>query len=651
MSFLEDIKHKLIIADGAMGTLLYSYGIGHCFEELNLTHPKRIAEIHQAYIDAGADLIQTNTYAANREKLSRYGLDQQVREINQSAVRLAKEVAGQQTYVFGTLGGIRGIRKKALTLQDIIFSFEEQLDVLIGTEVDGLILETYYDLEELRQVLTLARQKTKLPIVAQVSLHEAGVLQDGIPLADAFSQLEACGADVVGLNCSLGPFHVLQSLEQVPLPEKAYLSAFPNASLPHYTDGRLSYHSSPDYFQESARALREQGVRLLGGCCGTTPAYIEAISKALKGLPPVTEKVTRKSADQAVAKVVVKEGTALEKENQPSGKEKQPLEDSKQGPVVQRKPEEQHLHEIVQKRSSIIVELDPPKKLNIESYLKGTAALQEAGIDALTMADNSLASPRISNMAIGAIVKQQFNVRPLCHITCRDRNLIGLQSHIMGLHTLGINQVLALTGDPTKVGDFPGASSVYDLSSFELIALLKQCNEGLSFSGKSLGTQTNFSVAAAFNPNVRHLDKAVLRLEKKIAAGADYFISQPVYSVEQIEEIYQATKHLSKPIYIGIMPLTSAKNAQFLHHEVPGIKLTDEILKRMEEVSDDPQRSQQEGVDISKPLIDAVMKRFNGIYLITPFIRYAMTLELVHYIHDKKAQEAERTSNHGRSII
>jgi homocysteine S-methyltransferase len=303
---------------------------------------------------------------------------------------------------------------------------------------------------------------------------------------------------------------------------------------------------------------------------------------------------------------------------------------------------------VVKQRKSVIVELDPPKHLDISPFMEGITALEKAGIDALTLADNSLATPRISNMAMATLIRERTNLLPLVHITCRDRNLIGLESHLLGLASLGIDHVLAVTGDPTKVGDLPGASSVYDLSSFGLIQMIKQMNKGLSFSGKPLKRNTTFSVAAAFNPNVHHLDKAVARLEKKIAAGADFFLSQPVFDHQQLIEIYEATKHLTKPIYIGIMPLTSSRNAEFLHHEVPGIKLTDEVRQRMAEKDHDPKLARQEGLAIAKELIDTAFDLFNGIYLITPFMRYELTVELATYVRQK---EEERTLYHDRHLV
>lgn len=617
MSFLEDLQSKILIGDGAMGTLLYSYGVDFCFEQLNTSQPERIKQIHQAYLDAGANVIQTNTYGANIPKLARYGLEHQVKEINMAAVNLAKEVANDSAYVLGTIGGIRGIKKSAVSLDEIKESLQFQLDSLLTAGVDGILFETFYDFEELTTVLQMTRKETALPIVSQLSIHEIGSLQNGIALADAFNQLEDLGADCIGLNCRLGPYHMIQSFEHVGIPKKAFLSAYPNASLPDYVDGKLIYESDTQYFEDSAVQLRDQGVRLIGGCCGTTPKHIKAISERLKGLDPIAEKTVTKRREKIQ--------------------------------IIKRdENEEPHLHEIVQKKRTVIVELDTPKHLDTSSFFEGVRALKHAGIDALTIADNSLASPRISNVAVGSIVKNEHNVRPLIHITCRDRNLIGLQSHLMGLHTLGINQILAITGDPTKVGDFPGATSVYDLSSFELIRLIKQCNQGISFSGKPLKQQTNFSVAGAFNPNVRHLDRAVARLEKKIEYGADYFISQPIYRETQMLEVYEATKHLGKPIYIGIMPLVSSRNAEFLHHEVPGIKLSDDIRARMAECGNDPEQSRLEGIKIAKELIDIAFDLFNGIYLITPFMRYEITVELTDYIHQKEQELQERKVHHGQ---
>lgn len=610
MLFLEELKKRILIGDGAMGTMLYSYGKDSCLEELNVSHAEQIQKIHTAYIDAGADVIQTNTYAANYLKLQRYGLEESVKAINSAAVQNARKAAGHDTFVLGTMGGNRGIKPQSLALEEIKRSFREQLYCLLLEGVDGILLETFYDLEELETILTITRKETNLPLIAQVSLHEPGILQDRTPVNEAFHRLEGLGADLVGLNCRLGPHHMLMTLEQVELPKRAYLSAYPNASMPVYLDGKFHYESDAEYFRQSAQAFRNQGVRLLGGCCGTTPDHIRAFASELKNVAPVTEKTVKITQQTFIV------------DQPPSKREHPPLES------------------IVKEKPSVIVELDPPRKLNTDKFFAGAKALKEAGVDAITMADNSLASIRISNESVGYLVKTKLGMRPLIHISCRDRNIIGLQSHLMGLHTLGMHDVLAITGDPARVGDFPGASSVYDLSSLDLIQMIKRMNEGLSVSGKDLGEKTAFSIAAAFNPNVRSMEKAVQRLEKKIAVGADYFISQPVFSEKKLLEIHEQTKHLEAPIYIGLMPLLSSKNAEFLHNEVPGIKISDSIRERMAKHTD-PHHSAREGIDVAKSLIDAALELFNGIYLITPFLRYELTTELALYAR-QRAEESRR---------
>ncbi|HEX5563731.1 MAG TPA: bifunctional homocysteine S-methyltransferase/methylenetetrahydrofolate reductase, partial [Sporosarcina sp.] len=495
MRLLERLKDNVLVADGAMGTLLYSYGIDFSYEELNVEKPEIIEKIHREYIDAGADVIQTNTYGANSLKLARYGLESRVKEFNEAAIRIAKHAAapGNQ-YVLGTIGGLRGIRKSDASLAEVLTIVREQADALLSGDPDGLLLETYYDFEELSTVVTELRKLTDVPLIAQVAMDEPGVLQNGMHLNDALHQLESLGADIVGVNCRLGPFHTIQAFENVTIPERAFLSAAPNASLLDVEDGRIVYASEADYFGRAATFLREEGVRLIGGCCGTTPKHIAAAKKQLTGVPPVIEKTVSPQKP-----IIIREA-----------------EPAKQVP----------LHIKAKTERTVIVELDTPRHLETEQYFEGAKQLHATGIDAVTLADNSLASPRISNMAMGSMLKHEHHIRPLVHLTCRDHNLIGLQSHLMGLDALGIHDILAVTGDPTKVGDFPGATSVYDVSSMELLQLIKQLNEGISFTGKPLRKKAKFSVAAAFNPNVRVLDRAVQRLEKKIECGADYFISQ-----------------------------------------------------------------------------------------------------------------------------
>ncbi|MBB5172473.1 bifunctional homocysteine S-methyltransferase/methylenetetrahydrofolate reductase [Texcoconibacillus texcoconensis] len=608
MGFRDVIESRILVGDGAIGTLLYQDGMEGCFEEYNVTAPDQIRAVHQQYIDAGADLIQTNTYAANSLKLSRYRLEQQTEAINRQAVRIAKEVAPEDVFVFATIGGIGNAFQNEFDVDEMRQSLEEQASTLLNEDVDGFLLETFYDLEELTLLIEFLRERTDKPIIAQVSMGDIGVLQGGVKLEDGLKQIEKAGADVAGVNCRMGPHHMLQSLEEVPLLDHAHLSVYPNASLPNVRDGRFFYQSNPAYFKEMTKPLVGEGVRLIGGCCGTTPEHVRSVREAVDvaGLTPITEKNVQKRQGQPVAM------DAAPRQDEP-------------------------IPEITKTRTSVIVELDPPKSLSlIPSFMEGAEVLAKAGADAVTLADNSLASARIDNFSLGMRMKQETSARPLLHLACRDRNMIGLQSHLLGLHAAGIHDILTITGDPAKVGDFPGASSVFDMSSQHLMKLVNQLNEGVSFSGKDIGEKTSFSVAAAFNANARRLDREVLRLEKKIEAGADYFMSQPVYSPERFQEIYEATKHLPVPIFIGIMPLVSARNAEFLHHEVPGISLTDEVRDRMAAVAGDREASEREGLAMAKDLLDAAQEYFNGIYLITPFLRYQMTAELTAYALNKE---------------
>ncbi|SDO34867.1 bifunctional homocysteine S-methyltransferase/methylenetetrahydrofolate reductase [Alkalicoccus daliensis] len=601
MSFKQQLKEGLIVGDGAMGTLLYQRGSQSCFEELNLSDPEQITSVHQEYIAAGADVIQTNTYAANSIKLDRYNLGAYVKEINEAAVAAAKQAG--DVYVAATIGGVATMHQEKTPLEERVASLKEQTDVLLETDVDGFLLETFYDFEELKQILIYLRERTDKAIIAQATLGDIGVLHTGMHLQEALELLENLGADVAGINCRMGPYHMLQSLEEISLLSHATISVYPNASLPNVRDGRFSYQSNPTYFGDMTKGLVEEGATLIGGCCGTTPDHIREIKKAIKEhqLKPVKEKRTRRPVKSDVIR-----------------------------------PEEPFFPKLteIKDEMSVIVELDPPKALSgVPEFMKGAKALTEAGVNAVTLADNSLASSRIDNLALGSKIKDE-GARPLLHIACRDRNIIGLQSHLLGMHELGVRDILAITGDPAKVGDFPGATSVYDMSSMDLIRLIKQLNEGQSFSGKDLGANTNFTVGAAFNANARRLEREVQRLEKKIEAGADYFMSQPVYSSERIEEIAEATKHLSVPVYIGIMPLVSSRNAEFLHHEVPGIKLTDEVREQMREVAGDREASEKVGIDMAKQLVDTAMIHFSTIYLITPFLRYNITETLTKHIRE-----------------
>lgn len=611
LSFREALKSGLLIGDGALGTYLYQLGfpVGISYEELNLTRPEVILDVHRRYVDAGATLIETNTYTATADKLLKFGLEAEVEAINRAAVRLAKQAAGEKAYVAGVVGSIRASKRRSLPADFVRAQFVQQIDILIDEKVDVILLETFFEYEEISIALDYIRSVSDIPVICQFAIDESGQTLDGVLIAEAFEILTAKGADVVGLNCRSGPLgltKLMQTLQDVrPTP----MSVFPNAGIADFVDGTYSYTATPEYFGQCARTFAQLGAQIIGGCCGTTPEHVASIARALKGFDPAT------AAESTLPSLTVSEPVTTQTPIQHADNEGQPS-----------------LVELVKERYVVIVELDPPRDLSIERFMQGAEALHAAGADAVTLADNSLAVTRMSNMALGALMKERHGIRPLIHIACRDRNLIGTQSHMMGLDALGIDHVLAVTGDPAKFGDLPGSSSVYDVSSFDMIRMIKKMNEGISFSGKAFKQPSRFVVGAAFNPNVKHLDKAIQRLEKKVEAGADYIMTQPVYDVALIREIAEKTKHISVPIFIGIMPLASGRNAEYLHNEVPGIQLSDSVRAQMAGLEGEVGRAA--GTAIAKTLIDEAVKHFNGIYLITPFLFYEMSVELTQYVHE-----------------
>jgi len=609
-SLLEHLKSSLLVGDGAIGTMLYAGDVplGVCYDEINRSQPNLVRSIHEEYVAAGAEFLETNTFGANRLSLAKHNLEHHVEEINRSGVELARQAAGDLAYVAGAVGPARGMLHQELSQEDYAQAYTEQITALAAAHPDAIILETFLKLQDLLTALEACRSVCDLPVICQLAVDQYGKTDDAFEVTDAFRQLRDRGADVVGINCRSGPKGLLDALSMVPLEEGLILSAFPNAGSPVYIDGRFFYAATPEYFSGSAIRLRDQGVRLIGGCCGTTPEHIRSMAHALKDQQVVTSK--------KVVRIEVR----------------RPPVQAVQLPTP---PQAPTIVDLVRQRVTTIVELDPPRNLDFSAVVRGAQALKDAGADAITMADNSLAVTRISNMAIGQIVKQEVGLRPFLHISCRDSNLVGMQSHLLGLHALGIDHVLAVTGDPVKFGDQPGAGNVYDISSFELIRLIKQMNEGLAFSGRPLGGKTNFTVAAAFDPNGDNLDRRIKRLEKKIDAGADMIMTQPIFDPRQAKQLYAATKHLDFPIFLGVMPLVSTGNTEFLHNEVPGFVVTDDARARMARFGRG-KKARREGIAIAREIMDAVLEYFNGLYLITAFNRYPMTVELTRHANGKR---------------
>ncbi|MBJ6363298.1 bifunctional homocysteine S-methyltransferase/methylenetetrahydrofolate reductase [Paenibacillus sp. GCM10012307] len=622
LSLRQALQTTWLTGDGAMGTFLHQQGfpVNVSYEEFNVLRPELVEGVHRLYYEAGARIIETNTFTANYENMYKYGLESEVEAINRAGVRIARSSVGSDAYVVGAVGSIRAGKKRNINMSKVKKAFDQQLGILIDEGVDGILLETFYDLEEMLLALRLVRKASEIPVICQFAVEDVGRTQDGYSLNEAFGLLAAEGADVVGLNCRSGPAGILRALNTMSEPVELPLSVFPNAGFPDYVDGKYTYAATPEYFADAAIRFADRGARIIGGCCGTTPEHIAAIASALANYQPSLFEpgaVLPENLEPASAPVGSNAGSVVV------------AEVNKQAPAEK----EPSLVDIVKERHTVIVELDPPRDLDIRKFMVGCAALQTVKADAVTLADNSLAVTRMSNLALAAVIKEQVGLRPLVHIACRDRNLIGTQSHMMGLDALDIDHVLAVTGDPARFGDLPDSSSVYDLTSFEMIRMIKQLNEGTAFSGKPLKQKANFVVGAAFNPNVKHLDKAIQRLERKIDSGADYIMTQPVYDPDLIKRMAEGTKHLSVPVFVGIMPLASGRNAEYLHNEVPGIQLSDEVRRRMAGLEGEEGRA--EGVRIARELLDTAMEHFNGIYLITPFMFYEMSVSLTDYVWKK----------------
>ncbi len=602
MDLLDELQSRVLCGDGAIGTLLLEAGIPleRCFEELCVTEPDRIETIHQQYIGAGARVIETNTFGANAVRLERFGLEGRVAEINRAAAQIALKTArGKDVYVAGSVGplGISGDEAAARGI-DRAQCFREQVGALLEGGANLIFFETFMDFEEMEIAFRARREIDDGLAICSFACAPEGRISSGMLLVDAFTKLRELNAQIVGVNCMNGPHGMVQLLQRVPA--EYLLAAFPNAGYPRYHEGRFIYHTAPDYFAQSAREMVAEGARLIGGCCGTNPTHIAAIAAAIANLQPVRSKPVRVVAE--------------------------PLPEH---PRQESQGEESLLDRIARGKRVIICELDPPKTLALDKFFAGAQALVKAGCDAITLADNSLAILRVSNLAIGAMLKERFGITPLLHLSCRDRNVLGLQSALLGMAALGMRHVLPLTGDPAKVGDHPGAASVYDVNSVELISIIRRLNEGFSQAGKSIKTPTGFVIGCTFNPNARNLDAQVNRLERKVAAGAQFAMTQPVFDVRLLEEMVRRTAHVPIPMFTGVWPLMSGRQAEFLHNEVPGIVVPDSVRAEMAGLEGAPGRAR--GIKLAKEIARAALGCYPGVYLITPFLQYETTVELAEF--------------------
>lgn len=615
-AFLQQISERTLLADGAMGTMLHARGMGFdkCFDELNLTNPAAVAEIHREYIEAGAQLIITNTFGANRFKLSKHGLQDNVKEINHNGVELAKRVVAasfKEVLVAGDVGplGVRIAPYGRVQLEDAREAFVEQIQALADAGADLILIETFSDLYEIREAIKAAREAgtqnaVHLPIVASVTFTRDDRTVLGDNPTKVARVLNETGADVIGVNCSGGPAQLLRILKQMSqtVPDGKFWVK-PNAGWPEQVGGRIMYPADAEYFGDYALSFREAGACIVGGCCGTTPQHIAAMRKVLDTAPQIDQTHIAILPQEELTETVQEQPTKFAQKLKAGG-------------------------------FAISVEMDPPRGLSTHKLLAGASLLADAGADVINVADSPMARMRMSAWAVCDVVQRQVGVETTLHFPTRGRNLLRVQGDLLAAHALGIRNVFVVMGDPTSIGDYPEAMDNYDLVPSGLIKLIQQgFNEGVDHSGTSIGQPTNFFVGAALNLCPPDIDNEVKNLHRKIKAGADFFLTQPVYNPgdgPKILEAYEA-KHgkLNKPILAGILPLVSIRHANFLHNEVPGIFIPDEMRKRIEAAAEEGVKA---GVEIAVELAEQFKAWAGGVYIMPQFHKYDMVAEIIEAI-------------------
>jgi homocysteine S-methyltransferase len=585
-----------------MGSQLLARGADPkaCLDFLNIASPELVRAVHQDYVAAGAELIETNTFGANRKKLERFDLAERVEEINRQGAVLARSCVGPDGWVAGSMGPLGRLQGEDPDPAEIAAIYAQQATALAEGGADLLIMETFSDLGLLLTALKAAKAATGLPVAAQMVFGGAGLSLGGRRPGDCLAALLDAGADVVGLNCGLGPQGALDVLRAATagLGPNVLLSAFPNAGFPERLGDRLVYPSSPRYFAQMLGQFLDLGVRLVGGCCGAGPEHIRALREVFD------------ARDKFCPVFVSPLASAPVWASEP-------------------RPESEGFGAKLGKKPMFLVELDPPKHLDVSAALASAEAVTRAGADAITVAENPLASPRLSNIVLASLIKAQTGIDLIVHLTGRDRNLIGMQSTIMGLACLGLTNVLAVTGDPPSTGGEERLTGVFDVRSYELISLLECFKKGRNAQGQDMRKPVDFRIGGAFNPNTRNIGLQVGRMRRKAELGAEYFLTQPVYSIERVDAILEATRDFDKPIFLGVMPLASSRNAEFLHNEFPGVTIPDEVRARMR-VADEQGGGAREGVEIAWELLEYALPHFAGAYLMPPFNRHQTAIELMN---------------------
>ena len=624
LNFRELIESdRAYIFDGAMGTMLYSKGIyiNRSYDELNLVAADLVREVHVEYVRAGAEIIETNTFGATANKLQPYGLEGSLREINIRAAQIAREAAGDRVFVAGAVGplGLRIEPYGPTSFDEAKDMFTAQVSALLEGGVDLFVLETFSDISELHQAIRAVRALCDLPIVAQVTIQVDGNTLFGATPETFTTQLDEWDADVIGLNCGVGPAIVLNAIEKMRTFTTRKLSAQPNAGLPRDVGGRQIYMCSPEYMAEYSRRIIQAGAKFVGGCCGTTPAHIKMIADALRQFSPRVQQVTVPDASKV------------------SVHELKPPDVT----VVPAEERSNWARKIAKGEFVTTVEVLPPKGCNPWKTLDAIRLLKTAGVDGVNIPDGPRAQTRMGAMATALMVQREIGMEAVLHYCCRDRNLLGMMSDLLGAAAMGLRNLLLITGDPPKMGPYPDATAVFDIDAIGLTNMVNKLNHGLDIGNNPIGEPTAFSIGVGVNPGAVNMDEELRRFEWKIEAGAEYAITQPVFDIEQLRDFLKRIEHCRIPIIAGIWPLVSFRNAEFLHNEVPGVHVTSEIMERMRAASAiSKEAGRDEGLKIARESLLEVRALIQGVQVSAPFGNVKYALEVFSVMEDFKPQSA-----------
>jgi len=613
-NFIERLKHSPVLCDGAMGTLLYAKGvfINRCYDELNLSQPELIRSVHHDYLQAGAEIVETNTFGGNSFRLARHSLADRVRDINVAGAHVAREAAKSfDAWVAASIGPL-GVRIEPLgktSFEEARTAFREQVAALIEGGVDLLMLETFGYVEELHQAVLACRDvDAKIPIVAQVTIDEDGNCLDGSDPETFAARLSEWNIDVLGINCSVGPVAMLDAIERVRAVTSLPLAAQPNAGMPRSVEGRNIYLCSPEYMASYARKFVAAGVKLIGGCCGTTPDHIRAMKSALRvrearGKTAVTEAIHSGVAPLVPASIPLAERSRLGAK-------------------------------IAAGEFVTMVEIVPPKGIDIRKEVAGAKFVKSVGVDGVNIPDSPRASARMSNQALALLMQQEVGIEAILHYTCRDRNVLGIQSDLLGAAATGIRNLICITGDPPKMGNYPDATAVFDVDAIGLVNIVHNLNRGLDIGANPIGAGTSFVIGVGANPGLPNLDEEIKRFEYKVEAGAEYVVTQPVFDLNLLENFLKRIEHCRIPVIAGIWPLVSARNAEFMKNELR-VSVPDEIMNRMTRVAS-PQAAREEGVAIAREMLAALRDRVQGAQISAPQGRYSSAVDVLEALGSKR---------------